>query len=66
MADFCKQCSEELFGFDGKDLRGLITVKEWEDKLDIQVICEGCGVTRVDPEGACISTTCKEEHGIPK
>lgn len=49
MADFCKQCSIEIFGEDTGDLLGLC--QEGETVADL---CEGCGPTRVDPTGACI------------
>lgn len=48
MADFCRQCSIELFGEDFKDLAGLC--KEGEV---VTVICEGCGYTTVDCDGNC-------------
>ena len=38
MADFCKDCSIELFGADNKDLAELC-----EDPGRIDVLCEGCG-----------------------
>lgn len=31
MADFCKDCSEELFGRDCGDLKGLITEDQWKE-----------------------------------
>lgn len=52
MADFCKQCSEEMFGEDFGDLRGL------SGPHDTHVICEGCGPTVVDAEGRCIGGAC--------
>ena len=45
MADFCKQCSEELFNRDSGDLAGLC------NKGMIDVICEGCGPIYVDSTG---------------
>lgn len=48
MADYCKQCSERLFGFDGRDLAGLC--KPGEVVLEL---CEGCGdFVEVDHEGS--------------
>lgn len=58
MAEFCKQCSEELFGEDFADLAGLCKRTE-----DIIVICEGCGVTHVDNTGKCIHPYCLKQHG---
>lgn len=51
MADFCKECSIEMWGSDTKDLAGLITKEEVAKGLGAVVICEGCGVIRVDHEG---------------
>ena len=51
MADFCKDCSEELFGRDCGDLKGLITEDQWKEGYAAPVICEGCGYTYVDHEG---------------
>lgn len=59
MADFCKQCSEELFGEDFGDLKGLCTEGDF-----VQTICEGCGFDCVvDHEGRCVSEDCLSEHG---
>lgn len=55
MADFCKQCSEIMFGKDFGDLKGLTP-----PELMVEVLCEGCGYTFVDSDGRCIKT---EEHG---
>lgn len=59
MADFCKQCSVEMFGKDFGDLANLC-----EDKTALPVvICEGCGVVQVDHSGQCVSEDCAENHG---
>lgn len=50
MADFCKQCSEELFLVDFGDMAGLIP----SDETAISVLCEGCGPTLVNPQGECL------------
>jgi hypothetical protein len=53
MADFCKDCSIELFGEDHGDLAGIsIKENEAEDLYPI-VICEGCGIIEVNTEGVC-------------
>ncbi len=49
MADFCQQCSIEMFGEDGRDLAELC-----KDGEKIMVLCEGCGPTFVDHAGRCI------------
>jgi len=52
MADFCKECSEEMFGDEIKnDFGGLITKKQIDEGLCMPVLCEGCGPIHVDPEG---------------
>lgn len=61
MADFCKQCSEELFGEDFADFAGTC-----DRGAHTTVLCEGCGVSVVDYTGTCTSTNCLKEHGIPK
>jgi len=65
MADFCKQCSEELFGknyyeltnLGGPDRELLKDEKGWE------VLCEGCGWTYVDHTGKCLNPQCLKHHG---
>ncbi len=60
MADFCKQCSEEMFGEDFGDLAGMAPYDK--EGLYPVVICEGCGPIQVDNEGRCISTDCEGVH----
>lgn len=59
MADFCKQCSINLFGEDSKDLAlgPLPPGYYW------YVICEGCGFIQVDALGRCV--TCHLLKGTP-
>lgn len=69
MADFCKQCSIDTFGKDFGDLAGITKQEDWEhNHLAAVVICEGCGVIQVDPEGNCVSPDCdkagKKGHGV--
>lgn len=61
MADFCKQCSLELFGKDFEDFKGATTETDVKNKLAAVVLCEGCGPIQVDPDGACISEDCYEK-----
>lgn len=61
MADFCQQCSIEVFGEDMRDLAGLNPDASITDKAG--VLCEGCGWIVVDNEGKCIDPYC-EVHGI--
>lgn len=62
MADFCKQCSEDKFGEDFKDLAYITAVDDWKEGKAAVVICEGCGPIQVDPDGNCISDDCLEKH----
>lgn len=48
MADFCKQCSEEIFNEDFKELADLCGTAEV-----CITICEGCGGCRVNKDGVC-------------
>jgi RNase P subunit RPR2 len=61
MAEFCKQCAENLFGPDpqyndavGRTVDGILVLFQ----------CEGCGWTYVDHLGACRNPTCEEHHGV--
>ncbi|AIW04010.1 hypothetical protein EM69_004005 [Salmonella enterica subsp. enterica serovar Typhimurium] len=51
MADFCKECSIDMWGKDTGDLSGLITEAEVKEGYGAVVICEGCGIIRVDNNG---------------
>lgn len=64
MADFCKDCSIEIFGSDTKDHAGLSKEEDTKKGLFCTVICEDCGVTQVDHEGICIGNCLKPEHNI--
>jgi len=69
MADFCRQCSIDLFGEDFGDLKGLTDPESWAKGLAACAICEGCGWIQVDPAGNCVSSDCLEKgkpgHGLP-
>ena len=62
MADFCKQCSIDMFGDDFGDLAGLSKASDTRKGLYCTVICEGCGCIQVDHEGNCISKDCLKKH----
>lgn len=64
MAEFCKQCSTAIFGEDFGELAGLSTADDTAQGLYALVICEGCGPTQVDHDGACIAPDCIEKHGV--
>lgn len=62
MAEFCNQCSKELFDMPG-DFVGLTKVTDWAEGKAVIVLCEGCGAIQVDPNGDCISQNCLRNHG---
>ena len=65
MADFCKQCTLELFGSDmPNDMAGITSKEDWKQGLSCLVLCEDCGPCQVDPEGNCISPDCLKSHGF--
>lgn len=57
MANYCKQCSKELFGLPS-DFKGI--TKPNTDKFAV-VLCEGCGSIQVDSDGKCISEDCEKK-----
>jgi hypothetical protein len=63
MADFCAQCSIDLFGEDFGDLADITPIEQFERGLACCVLCEDCGPIQVDPLGRCISTDCAHHHG---
>lgn len=64
MADFCAQCTDELFGPDvDNDLSGIITEQDTAGGfVSSVVICEGCGPIQVDHLGKCVSPDCLGNH----
>ena len=63
MADFCKQCSIDIFGEDFGELANLTKPETWKEGKAAVVICEGCGPCQVAPDGTCLSVDCLKEHG---
>ncbi len=63
MADFCRQCSMDLFQEDFYDLRGLGDGTPLTPGKGWSALCEGCGATVVDDDGVCISFHCFRKHG---
>lgn len=51
MAEFCKSCSQDIWGFDTKDLAGLVTGEKFEQGSVAVVLCEGCSAQYVAPNG---------------
>lgn len=64
MADFCKQCSIDVFGEDHRDMAGLTTPKDTAEGLFMAVLCEDCGMCLVNHEGECVSKDCDKKHGL--
>lgn len=62
MAEFCKQCSLEVWGEDTKDFVDRITEKDVAAGFIAVVTCEGCELTYVDHEGICKNPRCSK-HG---
>lgn len=63
MSDYCKQCSEEIFGRDFHDMKGLSTEEDTSNGKYAVVLCECCGPCQVDHLGMCVSIDCGERHG---
>lgn len=65
MAEFCAQCSKELFGQDYGDLKGIVAIEGGHLGTDLAtVVCEGCGIVQVDNSGRCVSVDCDKQHGL--
>jgi hypothetical protein len=62
MAEFCKQCAEEM-GFE-PDFVGLTTEEDTKAGLVSGVLCEGCGFTYVNHLGECVYEHCDLKHGV--
>lgn len=62
MADFCKQCSIEVFGADYGDYKGLQTEGQTKDGYRMSALCEDCGPTFVDHTGKCCGPCAKPAH----
>ena len=58
MADYCRACSVELFGKYYGDMNEITSKEDWDRGEAGVVICEGCGVIQVDPEGNCVTIDC--------
>ncbi len=62
MADYCQECSEELFGKDFGDFSGITTEEHIKEDRAALVLCEGCGPIFVDPQGKCMCSDCDKGH----
>lgn len=65
MADFCRQCSIDIFGEDTGDMAGISTIESTNQQMFALVLCEDCGPCQVDHEGTCVSVDCLKKHGAP-
>lgn len=63
MSDFCKQCSEELFGEDTGDMKDISTESDTKNNMFAVVLCESCGPIQVDHNGQCIGD-CNKNHPL--
>lgn len=55
MADFCKQCSERMFGRDCRDLANLMPPENYTADEGAGALCECCGYIVVDVDGKRMS-----------
>lgn len=63
MADFCKQCADELFDGQFNSFKNLSTELDDKAKLYTCVLCEDCGFIQVNSKGECVSPDCKKHGG---
>ena len=62
MADFCKECHDQLLGHDIEcGLAGLIDKEKVKNGYVVNVLCESCGFIQVNHEGEKVFWT--EEKG---
>ena len=61
MAEFCLDCSRELFGEDS-DFKGIISEEQFNEGLIVPVLCEGCGFIEVDHLGKKIEEEEENEN----
>lgn len=59
MADFCTQCTKEIFDEAVSDFKGVCPAS----LSSVFVLCEGCGHTHVNRAGDCVDTECLKRHG---
>ena len=69
MADFCKQCSERIFGevyrefaADKTEIEAIIARGEDPKTHGSWQLCEGCGHRWVNVYGECSDDECKEHY----
>lgn len=63
MAEFCRQCAEELFGAgDNNDMKGRVTEEQFKQDIVSVGLCEGCSGGEFDHEGNCCGNCLEESH----
>jgi len=65
MADFCRQCSFNIWGDENlTDFNNIQTEENTKNNLITHVLCEDCGPNcEVDHTGKCVSEFCLKQHG---
>ena len=58
MGEYCFACSQEIFGRDSLDFKGITPEVDFRKGKACTVLCEGCGKIQVDPSGKCLSAGC--------
>ena len=61
MAEYCKQCSDDMFGESHKFYPTFDVVAP--PGQGYTVLCEVCGPTLVNEKGECIDPECLKKHG---
>jgi len=64
MAEWCKQCSDGMFGEDRPDYPTFDEVAKPGYGYDC--LCEGCGPTAVNEKGECIYPSCSKHGDNPE
>lgn len=60
MADFCKHCSEAMFGEDFRELAYLMAEDKYTEDIGALALCECCGPIVVDIDGKRMSDFSKD------
>lgn len=58
MAEFCKQCTLEVWGDYPSDFVGITTHEDVAEGMYAWVLCESCGHIPVDVDGSCVGENC--------
>ena len=59
MADFCRNCSLNMFDKDFQELADISTEADTESGIYAVVLCESCGPIQVDHRGVCVTSDCR-------